>query len=120
MDVKDIAADFVAMAKAGNSGGIGEKYWAEDVVSIEAMDGPMRRIEGIAAARGKSEWWDAHHDITSLETFGPYVNGDEFAIRWIMDVTVKESGQTLHMEELALYTIKDGKIAEEKFFSLMG
>ncbi len=120
MMIKDIANDFVAMAKAGDSAGIGEKYWAENVVSIEAMDGPMARIEGIAAARAKTEWWDANHDVTNLETFGPYVNGDQIAIRWIMDVMMKQNGQTMHMEEMALYTIKDGKIAEEKFFPLMG
>ena len=33
-----------------------------------------------------------------------------------MDVTVKESGQHMKMEEIALYTLKDGKIAEERFF----
>ena len=119
MDVQAIAADFVAMSKAGNSSGIGEKYWAEDVVSMETPNaGPMARIQGIAAARAKTEWWDANHDVTNVETFGPYVNGDQFAIRWIMDVTMKDSGQTMHMEEVALYTIKDGKIAEEKFFPL--
>ena len=118
MDVQAIAHDFVAMSKAGDSGGIGEKYWAEDVVSIESMDGPMARIQGIAAARAKSEWWDANHDVTKLETFGPYVNGDQIAIRWVMDVTMKDSGQTMHMEEVALYTIRDGQIAEEKFFPL--
>jgi len=35
-----------------------------------------------------------------------------------MDVTVKASGETMHMEETALYTIQAGKIAEEKFFPL--
>lgn len=120
MDINAIAADFVALSKAGQVSHIGEKYWADDVVSIEAMDGPMRRIEGIAAARAKTEWWEANHDVTGLETHGPFVNGDQFLIHWIMDVTVKDSGQTLHMAELALYTIRDGKIAEEKFFPLVG
>jgi ketosteroid isomerase-like protein len=33
-----------------------------------------------------------------------------------MDVTVKETGARMVMDEIALYTIKDGKIAEERFF----
>ena len=53
MDIKVIAADMVAMTKAGDFH-IGEKYWADDVVSIEAMEGPMARLEGKAAALGKT------------------------------------------------------------------
>ncbi len=46
---------------------------------------------------------------------GPEVNGNEIAIRCRMDITNKESGQRMAMDEVALYTIKDGKIAEERF-----
>ncbi len=116
MDIKEIAADCVAMAKAGQLDAIGEKYWAEDVVSIEAMAGPMQRVEGIAAVRGKGEWWNGAHEVHSVETYGPYVNGDQFGVRWVMDVTQKESGQRFPMDELALFTLKDGKIVEERFF----
>ena len=47
---------------------------------------------------------------------GPYVNGDSIAIRWTMDITNKESGQRMAMDEVAVCTIRDGKIAEERFF----
>ena len=47
---------------------------------------------------------------------GPWVNGDRFVVRFKMDVTFKQSGQRFVMDETALYTIKDGKIAEEAFF----
>ena len=116
MDTREIAADCVAMAKAGNSDGIGEKYWADNVVSIEAMDGPMARLEGRAAVKAKGEWWYGAHEIHGIETFGPYCNGDQFEIRWVMDVTQKESGQRIQMDEVALYTLKDGMIVEERFF----
>jgi ketosteroid isomerase-like protein len=116
MSTKEIADDVVALAKAGNLDGIGEKYWADDVISIEAMEGPMARIEGREAVHGKGVWWSGAHDVHSIETFGPYVNGDQFAVRWLMDITQKESGNRLTMDEVALYTVKDGKIVEERFF----
>ena len=87
MDIKVIAADMVAMTKAGDFH-IGEKYWADDVVSIE----PMERIEGKEAVMGKSAWWYANHEVHGRTTDGPYVNGDTIAIRWTMDITNKESG----------------------------
>jgi ketosteroid isomerase-like protein len=33
-----------------------------------------------------------------------------------MDFTNKETGQRMQMDEHALYTVKDGKIVEERFF----
>ncbi len=117
MNIREVADDCVTMSKAGHSDQIGEKYWADNIVSIEAMEGPMARLEGIEAVRGKSAWWDANHSIDKLETYGPYVNGDQFAIRWVMDVTHKPDGKPMHMEEVALYTVADGKIVEERFFA---
>ncbi len=56
MDTQAIANDFVTMCKTGQSAEAGEKYWADDVVSIEAMDGPMREARGKPAVRGKGDW----------------------------------------------------------------
>lgn len=116
MATREIAAHVVELAQAGNFDAIGETYWADDVVSIEAMEGPMARIEGIEAVRGKTAWWNSAHEIHSAAAEGSYVNGDQFAVRYKMDVTVKDSGQRVQMDEVALYTIRDGKIAEERFF----
>ena len=116
MDTRGIAADVVALAKAGDLDGIGAKYWAENVVSIEAMEGPMGRIEGRAAVEAKGAWWYGAHEVHSVETSGPWVNGDQFSVRWVMDVTVKDSGDRMTMDEIALYTLSGGKIVEERFF----
>ncbi len=116
MTTREIADDVVAMAKAGNLDGIGAKYWADDVVSIEAMDGPMARITGKDAVHAKGVWWNGAHEVHSVETSGPWVNGDQFTVQWAMDVTQKESGQRMQMNEIALYTLRGGKIAEERFF----
>jgi len=118
MTVNEIANDLVALCKTGDFKTPGEKYWAEDVVSVEpggppGMD-PVSR--GKSAARGKGEWWENAHTVNSVGVEGPWVNGDQFTVRFKMDVTVKETGQRNQMDEIALYTIKDGKIAEERFF----
>lgn len=112
---QDIANDFVALCARGEFDEAGRKYWAPDVVSLEPMEGPMARMQGIDALVGKGEWWAANHDIHGTTAEGPYVYGDQFAVRFTMDVTQKESGQRMKMDEVALYTLKDGKIVEEKF-----
>jgi ketosteroid isomerase-like protein len=113
--VREIAEDLVAMCKAGKFDESGEKYWADDVVSIEAMPGDMREIRGKAGVKGKGEWWAANHEIHKVEVGGPYLNGDQFAVRFTMDVTPK-GGERTQMDEVGVYTVRDGKIAEERFF----
>jgi ketosteroid isomerase-like protein len=76
----------------------------------------MAEIRGTAAVKAKSDWWYANHEVHSVESFGPYVNGDQFAVRFAMDITAKENGQRMQMDEVGLYTVRDGKIVEERFY----
>jgi ketosteroid isomerase-like protein len=116
MDVQAIAQDFTALCKAGQLDEAGEKYWAPTVVSLEPGEGDMTRAEGIDALRAKGEWWYGAHDIHSVDVSGPSVNGNQFTVGFKMDITAKETGQRMQMEETALYTVADGKIVEERFF----
>lgn len=113
--VTEIAEDLVAMCKRGEFGAAGEKHWADDVLSLEVREGEMARIQGKAGVRGKGEWWAANHDVHDSLVEGPYVNGDQFVVRFKMDLTPK-GGQRRVMDEVGLYTVKDGKIVEERFF----
>ena len=65
--------------------------------------------------QAKSDWWYANHEIHAASAHGPFINGDQFAVRFEMDITAKESGQRMQMDEVGLYTVKNGKIVEEKF-----
>ncbi len=118
MSTSDIAHDLVALCKAGKFDEAGEKYWADDVLSVEAA-GDNAESRGKDAARGKGEWWANSHEVHSVEVEGPYINGDQFSVRFKMDTTFKETGARQSMDEIALYTLKGGKIAEERFFYTM-
>jgi ketosteroid isomerase-like protein len=115
MSTADVAKEFTTVLKAGKFEDA-EKFWSDDVVSIEAMDGPMKEAKGRAAVHAKGEWWTANHDVHGFEVAGPFVNGDQFALRFAIDVTPKESGQRTKMDEVGLYTVRGGKIVEERFF----
>ena len=115
MSTTDVARNFTDALKAQDYPKA-ESYWAEDVVSIENMDGPMQRLEGRQAVHGKGEWWFGAHEVHSITVSGPFVNGDQFALGLKMDVTQKESGQRIQMDEVGLYTVKNGKVSEERFF----
>jgi hypothetical protein len=115
MSTQDIAKDLVTLCKQGKFAEAGEKYWADNVISVEAA-GDNPEVKGKAAARAKGEWWEKAHTVHSVGVEGPYMNGDQFAVIFKMEVTFKESGQRVAMDEVGLYTIRNGKIAEERFF----
>lgn len=115
MSVKDIADDFTALCKAGKFDEAGEKHWSPAVVSIEATEGDMQKADGLEAVRAKGQWWAENHEIHDFQTEGPFVNGDQFAVIFRLDVTHKPNGQRMKMDEVALYTVEDDKITEERF-----
>ncbi len=116
MATKDTADAFTALLKAGQHDEAAARFNAEDIVSIEQMEGPMARLEGKAAVKAKGEWWYANHEWHGGDVQGPFVNGDQFAVIFDMDVTAKQTGQRMQMREIGLYTVKGGKIVEERFF----
>ena len=115
MDTRQIANDLVALCRAGKFDEAGEKHWADDVLSVEPMPGDMAEIRGKAGVRAKGEWWYANNEIHGFDVEGPYVHGDQFVVRFKMDLTPK-GGQRHSMDEVGLYTVRDGKIVEERFF----
>jgi hypothetical protein len=44
------------------------------------------------------------------------MHGTQFAVFIRMDVTRKADKERIKMSEVALYTVRKGKIAEERFF----
>jgi hypothetical protein len=112
---QDIAEDLVALCREGKFEESGETYWADDVVSLEPGDDDMARTVGKDGARGKGEWWAANHEVHGVVVEGPYVNGDQFIVRFKMDLTPK-GAERITLDEVGLYTLKNGLIAEERFF----
>lgn len=116
MTPTEVANAFTAMLKSGDHHGAAAKFNSHDIVSIEAMEGPMARVEGTAAVQAKSEWWYNAHEIHSAAAEGPHVNGNQFIVTFEMDVTEKATGKRVQMKESGLYTVKGDKIVEERFF----
>jgi ketosteroid isomerase-like protein len=118
MSIEQLAKDFTQAVKDDNAEGY-QAFWSDDIVSLEPNDGPMSRVEGRAQLLEKHAWWFENTEVHSTTTEGPFVFGDQFAVRYGMDVTMpneqgeRERGQ---FEEVGIYTVADGKIVEERFF----
>lgn len=115
MDINDIANGFTALCVKGEFTEAGHTYWSDDVVSCEPMPGDMAEIKGRAAVDAKAAWWYANNEVHGVKVEGPYVHGHQFMVRFTMDLPPKD-GTRVTMDEMALYTVMDGKIVEERFF----
>jgi len=120
MTTAELAREFTALLKENRHHEAAAKFNAPDIVSIEAMDGPMREVRGADAVKAKSDWWFANHEVHGGTVDGPWPNGNQFLVRFTIDVTPKATGQRMQMEEFGLYTVRDGRIVEERFFYAMG
>jgi len=113
-----VAHELTDLCRAGKNLDAIAKLYSPEVVSIEPVgDETMpAEMKGIDAIRGKNEWWYDTHEVHSVEVNGPFVNEHQFAAQYTWDATIKKTGQRFQMEEMALYTVKDGKIVRERFF----
>jgi hypothetical protein len=116
MTIAELAKDFTDLLKRGNDEAAAKKYNADDIVSYEAQEGPMAVSRGREALKQKGDWWRENHEVHGGSVDGPFVNGDQFAVRLKYDLTPKSTGERVTMEEVALYTVKGDKITEERFF----
>jgi ketosteroid isomerase-like protein len=115
-----VAEEFCAMLEQGQHFEAMQRFYADDVRHVEAMS-----MEGPTVTEGKAAVMEGMGKfMESIEVHGggigkPYPNGDQFIVEMWMDCTFKDgpmAGQRYDMREMALYTLKDGKVSEARFF----
>lgn len=113
-----VANELVALCRAGRNLDAIAKLYSPKIVSIEPVgtEAMPAELSGIDAIRQKNEWWFDNYEVNSNEVNGPFVGGDQFAVQYVFDATQKSAGERSAMTEMALYTVKDGKIVREQFF----
>jgi ketosteroid isomerase-like protein len=122
MNTMQIGRQLVDLCKQGKNIEALNTLFADDAVSIEAVAPPggQQEVKGLAAIRAKGEWWINNHEIHSASVTGPWPHGDRFVVGFAYDVTNKPSGKRMKMDEVGLYSVRNGKIVREEFFYDMG
>jgi ketosteroid isomerase-like protein len=117
MTTQAVADKLVELCRQGKALEAIDSLYAQDIVSVEATPMPdgTKEMKGLAAVRGKSEWWLSAHEVHSATVEGPMVSDARFCVRFVYDITNKPSGKRMTMDELAVYLVKDGKIVREEF-----
>lgn len=119
----EIGAQLVSLVNAGKDADALEQLYDAKIVSIEGQGSEEMpaRMEGIEAVRGKHAWWYDNNEVHSSTAAGPYCGHreDQFAVQFAMDITPK-GGERMQMDEVALFTVKGGKIVQEEYLYRMG
>lgn len=117
--IHEIARTFTALLRAGQFAAAGERFWAADVISIEPADLPggiRATVSGMAAVRSKCAARFGKSRIDEIGIDGPFVTGNQFALFLDLLLTDPASGDGQPFTEIAVYTVRCGQIAEERYF----
>lgn len=120
-----VAKRLVELCAAGKFDQAMKELYADNARHVEAMEMPgcPRVIEGKKALLEKGEKFAKITTVHGASCGKPLINGDQFTCSMTMDCTSSEgpmAGQRMNMSETALYTVKNGKIVEGKFFYSCG
>lgn len=116
-----VAKRLVELCSTGKNIDAIKELYADNARHVEVMDGPgcARMTEGKKSLLEKAEKFEKVTTVHSASCGKPIVNGDQFVVPMSMDCTCSEgpmANQRMNMSETALYTVKNGKITEGKFF----
>jgi ketosteroid isomerase-like protein len=114
-----VGQELVSLCRARRNLDALDRLYAPSIVSIEPVATPYLPavLSGIDAVRKKNEWWLDNTEVHAEEVSGPYLGEDgRFAVHFQFDTTSKLTGQRSQASEMALYTVKDGKIVHEEFY----
>ncbi|QOJ14887.1 MAG: nuclear transport factor 2 family protein [Planctomycetia bacterium] len=118
-----IAERFYELCSAGKFDDAMQELYADDARHVEVMEMPGSPYKRITAGKPEllrmSEHWNRTTTVHSSWVGRPLVNDDQFLIEFKMEVTASEgpmAGQRMPLAEHALYTVKNGRISEARFF----
>lgn len=114
-----VAQDFTAMLRAGQAHEVEAKWLAPSIESVEGVGASMS-WSGKKAVLAKYRGWEADHEIHDWQIAGPWVGATGFVLRYTIDVSQKSTGQRTMMEEVAVYTVRNGKVVREEFHFGLG
>ena len=124
-DAKTIGDKLVEFCRSGLNLDAISTLYSPDIVSVEAMGSAEVPAEkrGIEQVVAKNKAWYDNNEIHHASAEGPFPHHDRFAVIFHYETTAKEGprkGQRSTFEEVAVYTVKDGKIVREEFYYDMG
>jgi hypothetical protein len=116
-----VAQRLVELCSTGKNLDAIKELYADQARHVEVMEAPWcpRITVGKAKLLEKAAQFAKDTTVHGATCGAPLVNGDQFVCTMGMDCTSQQgpmAGKRMAISETALYTVKNGKITEGKFF----
>jgi ketosteroid isomerase-like protein len=117
MTTHEVAAQLVALCRDGKYLDAVDTLYADDIVSIEAVDyqGLGREMRGKDAIVAKNAGWLRDNDVHTVTVKGPFVSPETFAVHYSFEWTQRATGEHVKFGEVGVYAVENGKITREEF-----
>ncbi|MEI7658255.1 MAG: SnoaL-like domain-containing protein [Phycisphaerae bacterium] len=109
----EIGADVVAHLNSGaaSDAPLWDKFWS---TAVESVEGSGTAWTGRKAMEAKCAEFMSQHQILACRATGPFVGATGFAVHIEVDLKPKD-GEAMQLKEVAVYTVKNGKVVREEF-----
>jgi len=117
MTTQEVANRLVELCRTGNYEQAHKELYAQDALSVEPEGVPNRTSQGLEALAQKGQKFEEMVEtMHKSEVSDPIVAENFFSCSMKMNMTMKGVPQPVDMDELCMFTVKDGKITKEEFF----
>jgi hypothetical protein len=117
LTTQEVAARFDELAQQEMWFEIQDKFFADNVRSVDPLNSPyFGYAEGKAVVRKKGmDFITKVKEVHGTYTTHPVIGGNHFSVGRGMDITVEGFGR-IKIDQIMLYEVKDGQIVLEQFF----
>ena len=110
----EVAKQFTDLLRAGKYAELEQRWLAPGIESVEGHGAAMS-WKGKKNVLAKYRAWEAENEFVDAKIEGPWVGATGFSVKFVGSVHHKTTGQRHPMEEIAVYTVRDGKVVREEF-----
>jgi len=117
MTTQEVADRMYELLKESKWEQVQQELFSDDAESIEPAGSPgLQTVKGKDAIKKKGQdFSNMIEEVHGGYTGQPIVAGNHIAVAMGFDATMKGMGRQ-KMDEIAVYEVRDGKIAKEQFF----
>jgi ketosteroid isomerase-like protein len=117
MTTPEIAGRLVELCSTNQNRKAYEELFAQDAVAVDSLAHTQgRTTEGLTNLLANHDQFESGIEaVHGGHVSQPLVAGNFFTVEMSLDATMKD-GNRMHMEEVVVYEVKDGKIVKEQFF----
>lgn len=117
MTTQEVANRLVELCRAGKNEQAVKELYSPEIVSIEPEGAPNRIVKGLAGIAEKGiKFQSMIEKFNSSSISDPVVAENFFSCNMLMNVNMKGVPVPIDMDEICVYTVKEGKIIKEEFF----